>query len=345
MNEKNITEEKIFDKKSGKYRTYKHLDYKFYINDEELQKKKSNYFIIDNISCTCCGKLFSRNTKSIRNSCDKRKGKEWEKMMFCSITCFNKTVSSFPSWKKENSEAQLIAQNKPEQKKKNSEGVKRWRSNPENQKKWIDSLSFLYTDEYREKQRQGTLKRWQDPEYRKMMDGVTKGHYHTACHGIFHSKISGDIHYESSYELLFLFLKDLENKVVERFDLKINYYYNNRERNYYPDFICEDVIYEIKSHTIANKDIEEIKVKKEAAESFVNDSDIYKGYKLFFEEDFGKEIINCREYVYTWLLQEKYIDNVYGGKYMIKHHNYTENYNNDRFLKAKELYLKWISLK
>lgn len=336
---------KIKEVVEGKEKTVNHVKYEDYIKSNDLQNKKSILWVIDDIPCSCCGKKFSRNTKILNNGRKNRIGREWEKMIFCSITCFNKTVSSFSSWKESNSKAQLIAQNKPEQKKKNSEGVKRWRSNPENQKKWINSLSFLYTEEYREKQRKGTLKRWENPEYREMMEKSLNGHFRTACHGIFHSKISGDIYYESSYELLFLFLKDIENKKVERFDLKINYCYNNRKRKYYPDFICEDIICEIKSHIIANKNLEEIKAKEKAANDFVNNSDIYKGYKIFFEEDFGKEILNSREYIYTWLIQDGYINERYGGDYMIKQHYYTEDYNNNRFLKAKELYLKWISLK
>jgi hypothetical protein len=85
-----------------------------------------------------------------------------------------------------------------------------------------------------------------------------------------------------------LFYCDLKNKKVERFKGSIKYILNGKSY-YIPDFVIDDVIYEIKSNykmdNVTNK--EEILAKKNAAEKFLENSK-YKDYFLCFE-DFLKD--------------------------------------------------------
>ena len=317
------------------------IDYK----DFNENTPKSIEVVVNNIPCDCCGKLFSKNAKALRRSLDQKKGKQWEGKQYCSITCFNKHMHTFSDWRLHNSEAQKIAQNKPEQKIKNSEGVKRSRQNPEIYKKWYDATVAVFTDEYCKNMSKILKEKWEtDEQYREHI--LNNNKFYTAFHGIFHSKFSGEIRYESSYELLYLFLKDLEGKEVKRFDIAIEFSYKNNTKYYVPDFICEEKIVEIKSHAILKKkgDYELFEAKKEAAKQFVEKSEIYTGYQVLFDEDFGKENLRARDYLYSWLVSDGYITQYSGGEYLLKKSSYKANLNGASFNKAKELYLKWISL-
>lgn len=317
------------------------IDYK----DFNENTPKSASIIVNNIKCDCCGKLFSKNAKTLRHSLDVKRGKQWEGMKYCSITCFNKHMHNFSDWRLHNSEAQKIAQNKPEQKIKNSEGVKRSRQNPEIYKKWYNATVAIFTDEYCENMRKIIKNKWDnDEEFRNNV--LDNNKFFTSCHGIFHSKNSGEIRYESSYELLFLFLKDLEGKNVKRFDIAIEFEYNGNKKYYIPDFVCEGEIFEIKSNSILKKkgDNDLFEAKQISAKKFVENSDLYNNYKILFDEDFGEDL-RIRDYLYSWLVKDGFITDNYGGKYLERKSYYTRENGGAAFKRAKELYLKWNLLK
>lgn len=335
---------KIYKNDSG--RLIHEINYEYYNNHPELKLKKSSQWIINDLKCDFCKKTFCRSLKKFNYTRERRKGHEWEGMIVCSIKCFNSYIHNFEEWRKHNSEAQLIAQNKPEQKIRNSEGVKKSRKDPVIYKKWYDaSVKAARREASRKKQSENLKKRWRDPIEREKF--INNGKFFTSCHGDFISKFSGKIRYESSYELLFLFLCDLNKQKVERFDLPIKYIFNGEEHIYFPDFIIKNTIFEIKSHVILKKEKkgEMFKEKEKAAKKFISNSDIYTDFKVLFEENLNKNnILDSRSYIFSWLLKENFIKNNYGGKSMMKRTFYTEDFNNTKFNAAKEFYLKWKSL-
>lgn len=75
------------------------------------------------------------------------------------------------------------------------------------------------------------------------------------------------IYCASSWELAFLvYNKDL-GKDIKRCDIQFTYSFNNEEHTYFPDFIMEDVIYEVKG-----RELEDVVFKTEAV--------IKNGYKI-----------------------------------------------------------------
>lgn len=315
-------------------------EYKTY----NMEFPKSRSRIIYDIPCCSCGKLFKRNVKSLKRS------KKYSDFLFCSSKCSSAVICKTDEWKNTNSIAQLKIQGTKEQKEKNRQGVLRSRQNEENYIKWITGVrKNAQSEVWRENLSKALKRRWKNPVERDKM--LNNGRFYTAIHGDFFSKFSGKIRYESSYELLFLFFCDLKNKKVERFDIPIEYTVDKIKHKYYPDFNVEGDIIEIKSKAIISKKengnliFEE---KNKAAEKFVKNSDIYNSYKIYMEtelEDFCGCKMKARDYIFTWLKKDGYIENAYGGSSLLKSSDYKEEYKNHNFNEAKENYLKWISLK
>jgi hypothetical protein len=321
-------------------------EYKIY---REIIKKSTRRIIYD-IPCSNCGKLFSRNSKLLNKSFKSRTNETCRNEIFCSATCASKFFSKTKEFRIKNSKAQLKIQGTEEQKTKNRKGVLFSRQNEEVYKRWIDGIrKASRSEEYREKKREEMTARWKSPIEREKF--LNNGRFFTSIHGDFISKFSGEIRYESSYELIFLFICDLNRRKVERFDIPIEYYYNEVKHRYYPDFFIDGDIFEIKSNYLLlkkNKGEEVLEEKNKAAETFVKNSSIYKSFRILFEEELSI-FCNCslyaRKYIYSWLKKDGFLKNCYGGNSLAINSDYNDEYGNDVFKKAKEKYLLWNSLR
>lgn len=335
-------------KKTGKKTKdgyYYRTDFTSWTIEEKKNPPSNNLLIIENIFCENCKKEFNVSSKLLKNrfkaleKYDELRGK-----IYCGA-CVQKLKAGTKLARENNSKAQKIAQNKPEQKKKNSEGVKRSRQDPIKREKWLKaSREARQKGSYKKKMAEVMKQRWRDPVYREKF--LQNGKFHTSCHGIFKTKFSGEIRYESSYELSFLFEKDLKKIKIRRFDLPIEYVLNNKKHYYIPDFLLNEEIIEIKSHAILKKEGKEelFNAKKEAIENFLNNSEIYKKYSVLFDEDI--KFLNIREYIYSWLLKDGFLSEIYGGKSLIRNLDYNDknDYNNEKFKLAKEVYKEWLNI-
>lgn len=330
---------------------------KKYINFEDFKQyydnvPKSECWIITGIVCKNCLKEYSKSSKRLKNSIEQRKGHEWENDNYCSITCFNKCIHNYKEWRENNSKAQLKIQGTEEQKEKNRQGVLKSRQNQEIYERWIKGVrKNAEKEEWRKKIGVSSKKKWEEPEYREKM--YNNGKFHTSIHGDFYSINSGVIRFESSYEFLYLFIKDIEGMEIKRFDKPIDYLLNDKQRRYFPDFIENKKIIEIKSHAILNKKEDDLNMQKQkeiALQDYISNSDLYNGYKVLYEEDLTKELkidtIWIRKYLFTWAEENKIIQNVYGGKSLKIKHKPTDVFNNNKqFNEAKELWNKWNLLR
>ena len=347
-----MTKNEFKELKNGEFINHKkHIDFndfkEFY---EEIPK--SVHWVVDKIPCKNCSCLFSKNSKVLKKSLETKKGHEWENDTYCSIFCFNKYMHNYKEWRENNSKAQLKIQGTEEQKEKNRQGVLRSRKDPEKYKKWIEAVrKNAEREEYRKKISISSKKKWEDPEYREKM--YNNGKFYTSIHGDFYSLNSGIIRFESSYEFLYLFIKDIEGIEIKRFDKPINYLLNDKQRRYFPDFIENKKIIEIKSHAILNKKENGLYMQKQkeiALQNYINNSELYDGYKVLYEENLTDELkintIWIRKYLFSWAEENKIIQNVYGGKSLKIKCKPTDIYkNNSQFNEAKEIWNKWNSLK
>lgn len=171
--------------------------------------------------------------------------------------CIMKYITNLDEWKKVNSEAQLIAQNKIETIIKRNKRVK----------------EVCNSDEMKNIRKINALKLWKDKNYAKKIkissNKYLKGYYN-------------DIWFDSSWELSFIVYFE---EYIKRCDFGIEYIYDNEKHTYYPDFILEfpnnyNVLVEIKG---IKSDI--VETKKEFAINFVENSKFLNYYKIFYLED------------------------------------------------------------
>lgn len=337
-------------KESGFINHEKHISFENFIKFYK-DIPKSSHWIVDNIPCKNCRKTFSKNSKLLKNSIETKKGHEWENDIYCSIICFNKYMHVYSEWRENNSKAQLKIQGTEKQKEKNRQGVLKSRKNPEIYNKWITGIrENAKKEEYRKKISETLKKKWEDPKFREIK--YNNGKFHTSIHGDFNSINFGTIRFESSYEFLYLFIKDLEEKIIKRFDKPIDYLLDGKQRRYFPDFIEDRKIVEIKSHAVLNKKesgLEMQKQKEIATNNYIKESDLYDGYKILYEEDLTKELkistIWIRKFLFSWAKQQGIIMNIYGGKSLEVKHKPTDDYINKTFNEAKEIWNKWNLLK
>lgn len=235
--------------------------------------------------CDVCGCIVERKMCSVVGD---HKLSSLRNRLVCK-NCTMAEVGKDVGWIKKQIEVQKIAQNKPETLKKMSESLKRtWSEDNEVTRKWRKSiLEHNTSKEKRQKISKSSKKCWENEEYREKQLKNFIGF--NGISGYFNSKFSGRIRFDSSYEFIFLFYCDLKNKKVERFKGSIKYILNGKNHYYIPDFVIDDVIYEIKSNYKMDNvtDKEEILAKKNSAEKFLENSK-YKDYFLCFE-DFLKD--------------------------------------------------------
>lgn len=121
--------------------------------------------------------------------------------------------------------------------------------------------------------------------------------------GVFKSIYSGEIFFDSSYELFYLFMKDLEKKEVRRFDGYIEYKSDEKLKRYFPDFVIDNSIIEIKSSLFLKEGKfdkrKEIALKIDAAIDYKNKNG-YDNYYLFLERDLNSMFeINLNDFKST----------------------------------------------
>lgn len=181
-------------------------------------------------------------------------------------------TSEDPQWIKKNSDAQKIAQNKPEQKRKNAEGV-----------------SKSWTTERRNEASKSLKERWKnDPEFSKKAlknliphnsgENVKMGYGTGGLRGIY----SG-MKYDSALELSFILWCNHKNVPIRRYDYP-PVTYNDEDgirREYHPDFIINDnEIVEIKGSGLwFKKNYKRNQLKSKAAKQF------FRSYIVLFDRD------------------------------------------------------------
>jgi hypothetical protein len=195
--------------------------------------------------------------------------------------CINSAVSNNDEFKKINSEAQLIAQNRLDVKEKNRKAQLKRFEDPEVRKKHSESAKKKWKDpEYRGKMEKIAKEKWNDPEYaRKVIQNSKNGGLKGVYKGLY---------YDSGYELAWLMILDSEGKLsnVERANLYIGY--NNSKKklsHYYPDFILDGkYLVEIKGYG-PWADIDSISKKNEAAKIWCKSNNMK--YRLVEFKDIG----------------------------------------------------------
>lgn len=221
----------------------------------------------------CMSKSDSRLSKMI-----KRKFFALEPI--CS-NCINKVVANTDKWKKTNSEAQLIAQNKPEVKEKNRKAqLERFRDPKVIKRHSEASVKMWKNPEYRKKMERIAKEKWKNPEYaRKVIQnsksGGLKGFYK-------------ELYYDSGYELAWLMILESKGKLsnVKRANIYIEYKNtNNKTSHYYPDFILDEkYLIEIKGYG-PWVDKSNVSKKNEAAKLWCKENNMR--YRLIEFKDIG----------------------------------------------------------
>jgi len=197
------------------------------------------------IECKCvrCSKEFEY--VGVKHFMKNRKNKPDKKHLWntCQKCWLNINTCEDNEWVKRNSEAQLIAQNKPEQKKKNADGVSkswtkerklaasnflkdRWNNDPEFARKGLENINWTQTNNAR----------YQEIMSKSWGSGGLKGIYK-------------NIIYDSALELSFILWCEENLIPIKRYDLEAISYIaeDNKNRVYIPDFIINnDTVVEIK---------------------------------------------------------------------------------------------------
>lgn len=196
--------------------------------------------------CSICDKCNNDYFLSYANF--NRRTKNWN---YCK-KCYNKEITNTEECKKNNSNAQLIAQNRPEVKEKMSKSlIKFWAENPIIKEKMIKNVKAYYTLEIREKVSKKSTE-----------NNLKVTNMNTPYSGYIWNS-TDKIRFDSLLELSFIIYQyELGNK-VKRYKGYIEYE-DNYTRRYIPDFILDDTIIEIKSKYYYNKNKENILLKAEA---------------------------------------------------------------------------------
>lgn len=269
----------------------------------------SDTYLVEDVCCVC-EKKHSVSVKILK----KRKIEETKNMFFCSSLCATKKVSQTKEWKETNSIAQKKVQCLESVKQKNREGVLRSRKNPEIWKRWHDGvIKNASSQKYRDNMSLVLKEKWKNSEdYRNNVLNSQKKPYKNTS-GVFISNNSGDIFFESLLELFYLFFMDLNGKKVERFNDKIEYSLDGKNRFYFPDFLVDNNIVEIKSYYFLREDrkLEEINEKIKSALKYIKNSNgVYKDYFLITEKEIKADIyddMRVSKYLYTYLYNGGYL--------------------------------------
>lgn len=220
--------------------------------------------------------------------------------------CIEKEVANTKEWKKTNSDAQLIAQNKPEQLEKNRQAqIERFKNEDVRVNSSIASKSVWERPGFKEKMVIIAKKKWDDPVYaRKVIENSKNG----GLKGIYNK-----IYYDSGYELAWLMMMESKGNLekVKRANIYISYKNKNEKIcHYYPDFILDEkYLIEVKGYG-PWADIENINLKNKVAKIWCKENK--KKYRLIELKDFG----------YYWYRKARIIHKeLANGKTQIKNNN------------------------
>lgn len=228
-------------------------------------------------TCLGCGQNFEYH--SVQTFLLNRKKYPHKKDFWktCGKCWYKSQTADSPEWRKKNSDAQLIAQNKPEQKAKNAAGV-----------------SKSWTKERRETNSQYTKDRWKNDEAFRISasknlawtqgDGAKFREIMKNSIGIGGLRgVHNGICYDSALELSYILWCERKSIPIKRYDLDPVSYTDElgKERNYFPDFIIyDDTIVEIKGYGLYyQKNYLRNICKLTAAKSFFSD------YKMILSDD------------------------------------------------------------
>lgn len=227
--------------------------------------------------CEDCGNYF----ECIWNNFKNRKNDNLK--MICGSCSRKKTFTE--KWRRNNSAAQKIAQNRPEVKQKMSESLKKmWATRDDVKEKVSNSLKKMYASEQGIRVKkflsENSKRCWEMQKYQEKVTGF--GFYH----GTYLSKF-GSLYFASSWELSYMMWCENNEYVLnlKRCEDKIEYKnkYNNESR-YYPDFYVEtrlgNYVVEIKGK---RSDEELVELKRLAALKFYENKNIT--YLILYKND------------------------------------------------------------
>ena len=196
----------------------------------------------------------------------------------CKKHYFEKYVFT-KEWRDANSKAQLISQNKPEV-------IEKHRNN--SRQMWInggDTLRLLVATKvkarfldpaYREMWSKKSSEKWQNPLYREKQLKATQ-----AKNGI----TDDGLKYASLAEFAFVLWQKSLNRVIKRYDGSgIEYKLDDgSQHRYYPDFIIENCIIEVKGEYWYGLHKDVVDKKSEACKEYCKSAGLY--YRLVFQRD------------------------------------------------------------
>lgn len=272
------------------------------------------------------------------NRMDRMMSRKYHKNKLIHPSVIMKTVCNSEEWKNVNSEAQLIAQNRPGQREINSISVKKvWESDKAD--KWRNGIiKHNQSEGKRLKIKKASSRLWQTKEYRKMMLDKFEGFQGVS--GVFYSKYSGKLRFDSTYELFYAFVQDLNGKKLKRFKGEIKYVMDDKERGYRPDYIVDNSIIEIKSKWIMEKyqTLKEITLKKEAAIEFVKNNN-FDNFFIFMEDELSL--------IGPFNLKDRIISMLEDNRHILIKHGKIKKYKrrDEKYLQVEELITKWNLLK
>ena len=231
-------------------------------------KQKIEFF------CENCG----QQTKTL---VDKIRNRKYEEARWVCQSCVLRITANTKGWREANSRAQFIAQNRPEVKAKNRQAQFKRHQEPKMKERYRKIGKELWENQdYRDKQIEIMLKRWREPEYAKKASWNGRSKYQGYYSGIF---------YQSLVELSFILWKDGK---VERYELKpIPYLKEGKIHSYYPDFIIDSTIIEVKGSLKGYYNKPErrelIRIKQKAAEEYCRKTG--RSYRIVVKKDIPTE--------------------------------------------------------
>lgn len=285
--------------------------------------------------CEICKKDTENYLFHIQN----RKLKSLRFMLICK-KCIPKQIASDKNWLENNRNSQKIVQSREENKKRMSEILKEtWKCDKVRREKWINSIAKKNrSKKAREKNRIASIKNWEDEEYRKKVLDKVIGF--SGISGVFKSKFSGNIRFDSSYELFFLFFSDIQRQRVERVNFSIPYFLNGKKRYYRPDYIKNYKLFEIKSLFTKRQYLDngEFESKNKAAIDYIDKTDI-KEFVVFTENEL--KLMGNINLIYHLV----YVLDFYSIIKLFSKRNVVYSDLNRRIIKCKKLVEKWSLLK
>jgi hypothetical protein len=311
--------------------TQKVISFEFYLAHKYFFPKTKRFQVSG--VCESCNKQVSIPMTHLRD-----RTLESLKHRFICNKCIMKFVGADTIWKKTNSKAQLIAQNRPETLAKNSKAVKKAWANPKTRKKWVEGITKAQQKpELKLKMQKSCRKMWENKKYRQKQRGFSN---FTGYAGIFHTKENGDVRFESSYELCYLISCDFKKIKTKRFKGDITYILDGHARYYRPDFEeNQTILREIKSSKASKvyQKQNEISAKRKFAVKYCQQNN------LVFRMSTEKQIPYLTDPKFVQYLIHVFEKNK--ALRMFKKRTFPIVESSPRLLRAQRIYGKWNLLK